>query len=89
MYSGRKFCFDCRELQRKAPAPHPPTRRYTPPPREVALMHGGQRPKTLEYQINCSHLSYLITGMTVSGEMSNPGNAVGEKYEIQNWEKSE
>ena len=39
----------------------PPTRQegYLPP-REVALMHGGHNPITLEYQINPSRPSYLI-----------------------------
>ena len=39
----------------------PPTRQegYLPP-REVALVHGGQNPITLEYQINPSRPSYLI-----------------------------
>ena len=39
----------------------PPTRQegYLPP-REVALVHGGHNPITLEYQINPSRPSYLI-----------------------------
>ena len=45
---------------REAPSTHPPSGRATPLTRGVALVHGGQRPISLEYQINRLLLSYLI-----------------------------
>ena len=39
-------------MVRRAPAPHPPTSRELTPVRGVALVHGGQRPITLQSLTN-------------------------------------
>ena len=45
---------------REASYLNPTSGRATPLTRGVALVHGGQRPISLEYQINRLPLSYLI-----------------------------
>ena len=53
---------------RRASAPHPPLKRETPHIWGVSHVHGGQRPISLEYQINHppqvhSTSDTLVTGM--------------------------
>ena len=52
-------------MGREAPSTHPPSGRATPLTRGVALVHGGQRPISLEYQINC--LPPIISDTLVTG----------------------
>ena len=55
-------------LGREAPSTHPPSGRATPLTRGVALVHGGQRPISLEYQIN--RLPPIISDTLVTGMVS-------------------
>ena len=49
----------------EACAAHPPTSREPTPVRGVALVLGGQNPRTLEYQIYPPPIDTLVTGMGV------------------------
>ena len=52
-------------MAREASSTHPPTSRENTPSRGVALLLGGQNPKTLEYQIYppSTLIDTLVTGM--------------------------
>ena len=54
-------------MAREASSTHPPTSRENTPSRGVALLLGGQNPKTLEYQIYppSTSIDTLVTGMAV------------------------
>ena len=53
-------------MAREASSTHPPASRENTPSRGVALLLGGQNPKTLEYQIYppSTSIDTLVTGMT-------------------------
>ena len=53
---------------REASYLNPPSGRATPLTRGVALVHGGQRPISLEYQIN--RLPLIISDTLVTGIMN-------------------
>ena len=54
-------------MAREASSTHPPASRENTPSRGVALLLGGQNPKTLEYQIYLPSTSIdtLVTGMAI------------------------
>ena len=78
---------------REPPSTHPPSGRATPLTRGVALVHGGQRPISLEYQINRLPpiiSDTLVTGMVQSSTSSVPvpvGGAVMAQFsnELSLW----